>query len=165
MFCQWEGSKTRLSSRPIRGCLANVSWSQVVLQWWVYSRLIHYSFYCTYRPRHLTWVSQLYVKWFGIKERSVRATWATRLWVTPLPSKINAKKIENEQVCFQTRNFIWGDLKPQKWIPGLILILLDPHNLSVHHILPFSDLTKMAVAIGKYGNCWQTDCESSFFFF
>ena len=32
-------------------------------------------FYCTYRPRHLTWVSQLYIKWFGIKdkERSVRA--------------------------------------------------------------------------------------------
>ena len=81
-------------------------------------RLIHYSFYCTYQPRHLTWVSQLYVKWFGTKERSVRVNWATRLWITPLPSKINAKKIENEKVCFQNQNFIWGDFKPQKWIPG-----------------------------------------------
>ena len=26
---------------------------------------------------------------------------------------------------------IFNDLWPQKWIPGQILILLDPHNLSV----------------------------------
>ena len=85
---------------------------------YIHIRLIHYSFYCTYQPRHLTRVSQLYVKWFGTKERSVRANWATRLLVTPLPSKINTKKIENEKVCFQTQNFIWGNLKPHKWIPG-----------------------------------------------
>ena len=63
-------------------------------------RLIHFSFYCTYQPRHLTRVSQLYVKWCGTKERSVRANWATRLWITPLPSKINVKKIKNVKIRF-----------------------------------------------------------------
>ena len=71
-----------------------------------------------YGPRHLIWLSQTYEKWVVIKERPVRANWATRLWVTPLPSKINVKKVENVKVCFQTQNFIWGDFKPQKWIPG-----------------------------------------------
>ena len=39
----------------------------------MYIRLIHYSFYCTYQPRHLTWVSQVCEKWVDIKESSVRA--------------------------------------------------------------------------------------------
>ena len=32
---------------------------------------------------------------------------------------------------FETLNIISNNFKPQKWIPGQILILLDPHNLSV----------------------------------
>ena len=46
------------------------------------------------------------------------------------------------------------NFKHQKWIPGKILILLDPHNLSVPQKLLFLDLPKMAIgkANGKCGN-------------
>ena len=120
----------------------------------MYIRLIWYTTSGRYQPRHLIWVSQTYEKWIDIKERPVRAHWATRLWVTPLPSKINVKKVENVKVCFQTQNFVWGDFKPQKWIPGQILILLDPHNLSVRPKLPYPALPKMANGKAKW-HIWQ----------
>ena len=84
----------------------------------MYSRVIWYTLYRKYGPRHLIWLSQTYEKWVDIKERPVRAHWAKLLWVTPLPCKINVKNFENVKVCFQIQDFIWGDLKPQKWIPG-----------------------------------------------
>ena len=42
-------------------------------------------------------------------------------------------------------NCLFSNFKPQKWIPGKILILLDPHNLSLHQNLPFLDLPKLAI--------------------
>ena len=61
-------------------------------------------------------------------------------------------------------NCLFVIFKPQKWIPGKILILLDPHNLSVPQNLPFLDLPKMAIGNGngKYGQKWQCNIWSIF---
>ena len=40
------------------------------------------------------------------------------------------KYYKNLKVCYKIFNFIWGDFKPQKCIPGYILILFNLHNLS-----------------------------------
>ena len=63
-----------------------------------------------------------------------------------LEGKIHGKISKNEKVRFETLNFIWGYCNPQKWIPGKILILLDPHNLSVRQ-----KLTNYDIAI--FANC------------
>ena len=46
----------------------------IIASTYIHIRLIHYSFYCTYQPRHFICVSQVCEKWVDIKERSVRAT-------------------------------------------------------------------------------------------
>ena len=53
------------------------------------------------------------------------------------------------------------NFKPQKWIPGKILILLDPHNLSVCQNLPFLDLPEMANGNGKWQS-WQCNAWAVF---
>ena len=83
---------------------------------------------------------------FETLEMSVKAKYASRLGVSRLGGKIQSQISQKRKSSF----FIWGDFKHQKWIPGKILILLDPHNLSLHQNLPFLDLPKMC----KNGN-WQ----------
>ena len=61
-----------------------------------------------------------------------------------LEGKIHGKISKNEKVRFETLNFIWGYCNPQKWIPGKILILLDPHNLSVRQKLTNYDIVIFA---------------------
>ena len=60
------------------------------------------------------------------------------------------KNIKNRKYLF----VIFVNFKPQKWIPGLNLILLDPNNLSVRQNLPFLDLPKMANGNGNW-QIWQ----------
>ena len=57
-------------------------------------------------------------------------------WCLGKKGEHKGKYRKHVKVNFKDLNFIWGDFKPQKWIPGKILILLDPHNLSVRQILP-----------------------------
>ena len=56
---------------------------------------------------------------------------------------------KNVKLSFDTLNFIWGAITPYKSKVGQILILLDPHNLSVGQKLPFTDLSKMTKSNGK----------------
>ena len=53
------------------------------------------------------------------------------------------------------------NFRPQKLIPGGILILLDPHNLSVRQNLPFLDLPEMANGNGKWQS-WQRNAWAVF---
>ena len=75
-------------------------------------------------------------------------------WGLNKKGKCKGNYCKHAKVCFKALNFILGDFKLQKWIPGKILILLDPHNLSVSQKLPFLDLPKMANGNGKW-QLWQ----------
>ena len=75
--------------------------------------------------------------------------------------KYKDKYYKNIKVCFKTSNIIRGDFKPQKWIPGKILILLDPHNLYVHQNLPFLDLPKMEIGNNNW-QMWQCHIRPNF---
>ena len=91
----------------------------------------------------LTWVSQTYEKWVDIKERPVRAHWATRLWVTPLPSKINVKKMEIVKVCFQNQCKKNGNCKS----------LFSAIFPNYHCQLPFLAMSKNSYFLPTY-KCW-----------
>ena len=52
------------------------------------------------------------------------------------------------------KNCLIINFKPQKWIPDLILILLDAQNLSVHIKLLFLDFAKNGNWQGKW-QMWQ----------
>ncbi len=71
-------------------------------------------------------------KMFGTKQSPVRAKNASRLVVSGQEGDMQGKILQKRNVRFNALNCIWGDFKPQKWIPGKILILLDPHNLSIY---------------------------------
>ena len=43
--------------------------------------------------------------------------------------------------------FLIDNFRPQKWIPGWILILLDPHNLSVRQKLPIKHIAIFAILL------------------
>ena len=60
--------------------------------------------------------------------------------VSGLKGKIQSKMLKNVKVYFETPELSIFYFKPHKWIPGKILILLDPHNLSLHQNLPGSGL-------------------------
>ncbi len=76
--------------------------------------------------------------------------------VSGLKGKIQSQILKNVKVYFETPELSIFYFKPQKWIPGKILILLDPQNLSVPQNLPFLDLPKKAIGNGngKYGNAF-----------
>ena len=71
------------------------------------------------------------MKLIATHKQPVEAKYTKRLMVSGPEGKIQSKILKNVKVYFETQNFIWGDFRPQKWIPGKILILLDPHNLPV----------------------------------
>ena len=56
-------------------------------------------------------------------------------WCLGKKGRHKGKYLKHVKVYFKALNFIWGDFKRRKWIPGKILILLDPHNLPVRQIL------------------------------
>ena len=60
------------------------------------------------------------------------------------------KNIQKQKVHCQTLNIIRGSLNPQKWIPGKILILLDPYNLSVGQKLPILFFQKLVNGNGNW---------------
>ena len=56
-------------------------------------------------------------------------------------------KRKNNKLRFETLNIIFNDFKPQKWIPGWILMLLDPHNLSVRQKLLIKYIAIFAILL------------------
>ena len=57
-------------------------------------------------------------------------------WGLVKKGKYKAKIQKILKLRFDTHIIVWANFKPQKWIPGQILILLDPHNLPVRKKLP-----------------------------
>ena len=57
-------------------------------------------------------------------------------WGLIKKGKYKAKIQKILKLRFDNQIIVWSNFKTQKWIPGKILILLDPHNLSVREKLP-----------------------------
>ena len=63
-----------------------------------------------------------------------------------MPSRVTRQEFtKNIKVCFQTVKIVLEDFRPQKLIPGKILIHLDTHNLSVCPKLPKLDIATFAI--------------------